>query len=449
MIQHIPIDKLHPHPDNPRKDLGDLTELVESIKAQGVLQNLTVVELDKYEKGYYRVVIGHRRLEAAKMAGLTELPCVVSTMDYKTQIATMLLENMQRNDLTPYEQAKGFQLLLDFGDSIQTISERTGFSETTVRRRVKLLELDENKFLQSLERGGTMADYIKLNEIEDIEARNKVLESIGTSNFKWELDRALEAQERAARKAALIAELDEWATPIDDATAREKQLKYVANFWRFMKDDDFEKPTDADSVEYFYAVNDYNINLYRVRLPDDEQTSRAIEDDRYEKMRELGRKLEEVTGRAYKLRFNFVKEYPGLKKHAKDIMDFLLRSLLLDDYCDFDQENLLELLGIERPEEPEDDENWKEPSTYDLIKDEYAAHPERVMLAVAWCASGDSFSEGYFTRNYSNYTYEHFGNETLNLVYDFLQKLGYEMSDEEKALRDGTHELFSRKDTDG
>ena len=115
-IVPIPLDMLEPHPDNPRKELGDLTELADSIKTNGIMQNLTVVASPDSNK--YRVVIGHRRMAAAKLAGLTELPCVVSDMDHKEQVATMLAENMQRSDLTAIEQAEGSVLLrlavLDF-----------------------------------------------------------------------------------------------------------------------------------------------------------------------------------------------------------------------------------------------------------------------------------------------------------------------------------------------
>lgn len=104
-INNISIDKLVHHPNNPREDVGDITELTESIKANGIMQNLTVVP----HEDFYWVVIGNRRLAAAKAAGLKELPCVVSDMDVATQQATMLLENMQRIDLTLYEQAHGFQ----------------------------------------------------------------------------------------------------------------------------------------------------------------------------------------------------------------------------------------------------------------------------------------------------------------------------------------------------
>lgn len=104
----LPVDRLHPHPDNPRKALGDLTELAESIKANGIFQNLTVVP-DDPTSSYttFTVIIGHRRLAAAKLAGLTSVPCVITEMSPDEQVATMLAENMQRNDLSVYEQAIG------------------------------------------------------------------------------------------------------------------------------------------------------------------------------------------------------------------------------------------------------------------------------------------------------------------------------------------------------
>lgn len=131
MIQMISIADLHPHKDNPRKDLGDLSELTESIKVNGIFQNLTVTPRPE---GGYTVIIGHRRMEAAKLAGLTELPCAVVDMDERTQLSTMLLENMQRSDLTTYEQAQGFQLMFDLGMSAEEISDKSGFAVSTVKK---------------------------------------------------------------------------------------------------------------------------------------------------------------------------------------------------------------------------------------------------------------------------------------------------------------------------
>jgi len=185
-IHMIPVRRLIHHPENPRKDLGDLTELADSIKANGVMQNLTVVPdlMDGIDTGRYRVVIGNRRLEAAKMAGLEELPCVISDMDHKAQIATMLMENMQRTDLTVYEQAQGFQMMMDLGFTPEEISGKTGFSETTVRRRLKMAELDKDTFEKACGKQITMDDLDKLSQIKSVKQRNALLKKYGESDYR-------------------------------------------------------------------------------------------------------------------------------------------------------------------------------------------------------------------------------------------------------------------------
>ena len=105
MIQDIAIEQLDIHPQNVRKVYTDIDELAESIKARGVMQNLTVVP-NPDKKDHYLVVIGNRRLTAARKAGLKTMPCSVVEMTEKEQISTMLLENMQRSDISVSEQAK-------------------------------------------------------------------------------------------------------------------------------------------------------------------------------------------------------------------------------------------------------------------------------------------------------------------------------------------------------
>ena len=138
-IKMIPIKNLLHHPDNPRKDIGDISELTDSIRKNGIMQNLTVVP----DSGRLLVLIGNRRLEAAKAAGLKYLPCkIVEGLSKVEQVGIMLEENMQRNDLTIIEQAQGFQLMLDFGETVESIAKRTGFSKQTVNHRLKIAELD-------------------------------------------------------------------------------------------------------------------------------------------------------------------------------------------------------------------------------------------------------------------------------------------------------------------
>lgn len=148
-LVYLSVDLIEPHPDNPRKNLGDLAELSDSIKQNGILQNLTVVP---QEGGGYRALIGHRRLAAAKMAGLTEVPCVIVEMSQKEQLGVMFAENVQRADLTPYEQAECLQMMIDLGETAASVARQTGLSEATVSRRLRLLKLDKKKFDQAQNR---------------------------------------------------------------------------------------------------------------------------------------------------------------------------------------------------------------------------------------------------------------------------------------------------------
>jgi ParB family chromosome partitioning protein len=119
-IIYLNRSQLEPHPDNPRKDLGDLEELRESIREHGIMQNLTVIPTDDTLE-HFRILIGHRRF-AASEGILTELPCVmVEDLTDREQVGIMLMENMQRTDLTYIEQAHGFQLMLDLGDNAPTV----------------------------------------------------------------------------------------------------------------------------------------------------------------------------------------------------------------------------------------------------------------------------------------------------------------------------------------
>lgn len=172
--------QLEPHPDNPRKDLGDLTELRESIRQNGIMQNLTVIPTDDTLE-HFRILIGHRRF-AASEGIVNELPCViVEDLTDREQVGIMLCENLQRNDLTFYEQGQGFQMMLDLGDTIDEISEKTGFSKSTVKHRVEIAKLpkkaiEDNKFQL------TIGDLIELEKVTDVKKREKILSDAWDSN---------------------------------------------------------------------------------------------------------------------------------------------------------------------------------------------------------------------------------------------------------------------------
>lgn len=447
-IVNIPVNMIYPHPDNPRKDLGDLSELVESIKINGIMQNLTVVQ----NGDRYRVLIGHRRLAAAKLAGLAEVPCVITEKTPQEQIGIMLVENMQRTDLTTYEQAQGFQMMLNMGESVESISEKVGFSQSTVRRRVKLLDLDEEKFRKAEARGGTLFDYAELDKIESPELKNEVLDSIGTANFRDALKRAIAKEKHAHRMAEWEKQAKTFATEIKERDRVGKSfvpMDFVRNYDRWDADNvEVKKPDDADDVKYYYIVHSDQIDLYRKH-----QEHVETEEDRQRKEKQAAydrkeNELAEITERHFSIRYEFICDFSAAKKNILPICSFAAKRLF--DKCassyynrPFDQEILIELLDLDVDEDSEDDAVW------DALNAKLSKETEYAFLALAYAIS-DSDDNGYWGRewNYDKHCWElqHKENDELDQLYKLLVSLGYEMSDEEKAMQNGTHELLRQEE---
>lgn len=435
MINNIDVLKLLPHPDNPRKDIGDITELAASIQSQGILQNLTVVP-HADGGGFYTVIIGHRRLAAAKLAGLTFVPCAISDMDPKQQVATMLLENIQRNDLTILEQAHGFQMLLDFGESVDDVARRTGFSDATIRRRVKLLELDADKFKASVARGATLQDYAELDKIKDSERKNEVLEAVGTDNFQWSLKQAIDQESRDFVKPIMIKEIEQFAEQVDDPASK---VMNHCRYYAYRADFQIQKPDDAGKRKYFFCVGKHGIDLY-VEFSR-KQNYQGLDRQQLDELKNRRQHLNEIEERAFELRRQFVKEYAGAKKHAGLIMKFAIQAFMVADGWTCHDEDIIEFLEIDPPSSPDADDDSL---TFDSLASEFNISPERTLLCVAYACVAAERQNGYHL-----YNCEYNPNGRLDAIYDCLIKLGYQMSDEERALRDGTHELYVREDNDG
>ena len=135
----LPVDKIHPNPQQPRTEIGDLTELTASVKEQGVLEPLLV---RPNNDGTWMIIAGERRWRAANAAGLTELPCVEMTIDDNSLAEIALIENMQRKDLTVWEEADGLANLKErFQYNNEQIAKKIGKSRTTVTEALTLANL--------------------------------------------------------------------------------------------------------------------------------------------------------------------------------------------------------------------------------------------------------------------------------------------------------------------
>jgi len=477
-LTYLPVSELYPHPDNPRKNVDDLEELAASIKANGVLQNLTVikghymtmdewVEIAKQEgvskemakatfpeenfvPGGYTVIIGHRRLAASKLAGLTEVPCTIANMSEKEQIQTMLLENMQRKDLKVYEEAQGFQMLLDFGDTVDEVSEKSGFSSTTIRRRVKLTELDQRKLKEVVDsRQIPLGDFEKLAQIEDAEERNKLLDVIGTSEFGWKLNGAVNRQ--AMQKC--MPDVTKWL--------KENKINKIPSGkeWdsQYSKQGDWEDYKIMDwpaalkkigklkeGKKYFYSIEDSTCKLKLYLYTPTERVKRTQEEIEEEKR--IAKAWEYLDRKAYEMyekRKAFIEGLTVTTKNEKAILHgALLRTMAASfHYVYYNNANFYPLLGIEY------DPNTYESSKWEELFAGYWKNNKENLAKLVYLTWGDSEKNGPTENGYRRAWPEWKKNKILSPLYDWLVSLGYEMSQMEKDLVSGKAKIYE-KDSD-
>src|SRR5207244_11783659 len=136
----IPIDKLAPNPLQPRVEIGDLSELVLSIKEKGVLEPLLVRPSDV--GGRFMIISGERRYRASMEVGLTEVPCIEMDVDDRAVAEISLIENLQRKDLTPFEEAEGLMVLVErFGYTHEEVARKIGKSRSSVTEALTIATL--------------------------------------------------------------------------------------------------------------------------------------------------------------------------------------------------------------------------------------------------------------------------------------------------------------------
>jgi len=148
----IPIGKIRPNPDQPRKNIGDIRDLADSIREKGVLEPLLVRYIPR-EDSYY-IISGERRYHAAQAAGLHELPCIEKIADEAETLELALIENLQRKDLTPFEEADGLQRLADqFDYTHDDIAKKIGRARSSVTETMSLRLIPDDVRRACIEKG--------------------------------------------------------------------------------------------------------------------------------------------------------------------------------------------------------------------------------------------------------------------------------------------------------
>ena len=467
-ITEVRIDEIYPHPDNPRTDLGDLSELTESIKKNGVMQNLTVIpghaltpeeneklvhryweDLDdgirdkincQWSEEGYTSLIGHRRLAAAKEAGLETVPCRILTgIDKKQQIMIMLEENMQRNDLTVIEQAQTFQQLTLFGETEASIAEKTGFSRSTVRHRLQIAKLDKGLLHRKQQDNFqlSLTDLYELERIRDVKTRNEILELCKTpGEIKWRVDTKVNEIIRETNKAEIIMLLE--AAGIKPVPQKERNNFLWYGGWEklaeyeLMKDPPGEIHIQDHGGEIRYCDESRYITVKEKKKQEKkEKTKKEIEAERIQANMKQAKKLMEAmrTDREAFLQKVYAGEYkPNLKKLP--LIEEALWNCLVGFGSGIYDTYLRDALFKGEAITPE-------------IKQKIRETPMDIqMLALVQRSSGFNSMMEYGGR------YNTAEAETFRQFYAVLGMYGFTLTDPaHMALLDGTSELYNRRDT--
>lgn len=442
LLTTLHVSDIKPHPDNPRKDLGDLEELEESIKKNGIMQNLTVVPVDEDNPDKYICLIGHRRLAAAKAAGLYQVPArIVFGLSHKDQVGIMLEENMQRNDLTIVEQAQGFQMMLDLGETEESIAEKTGFSRTTVHHRLQLAKLDQKELKRRQDDEGfqlSLKDLYALEKVKDINKRNEILKGAFSSNeIRRQAENAERDEKRELTAAAILKQIPE-AKPIPKS---ETNWKWSGK-WDVIIEIDLNNPQKEIALDLEdgevprYAIT-YG-SLYIV-VPKRKSAKETEIDEKEKELKRRKKAFKELCQKYDEDRKLFADGIADGSYKADAPDEEIQRKCweyIFEHYVGVDKSGLWEYL--------------KGYSWWDLKTEEAKQEareelldlgPTVLMVTAVLRNAGDGSAMFGWRGNFEN------GGRTdeQKRAYEILGLYGYQMSEEERQMLDGTHELYSKE----
>ena len=191
----IPLDQIMPNPDQPRKDMGDLSSLASSIREQGIIEPIIV---NKMGPGYL-IISGERRFHASTMVGLEKVPCIVKNLDKNQILEIALVENLQRKDLHPFEEADGFRdLFKNFNYTHDHIAKKLGKSRSSVTETLTLANLSGDVREAALTANITAKTMLlSVARLDTVEEQLLLIEQIAQGAGRDEVRRKSKKQDRA------------------------------------------------------------------------------------------------------------------------------------------------------------------------------------------------------------------------------------------------------------
>ena len=252
----LSVKNLEPNPDQPRVEIGDLTELTESIREKGVLEPI-LVKPDK--QGSWMIIAGERRWRAAQLAGLREVPCIELDLDEKSVAEVALIENLQRKDLTIWEEADGLAFLSEkFGHTHQEIASKISKSRSSVTESLTIAGLPDS--IRRKCRNADISAKSTLLEVArqfDETAMHKFLDDFinrGKTKTSDKNKKQTSASEKSSRKSETFADKKE---KISEKSFGEKQVyRYESAEQEFNLEIIFKDKTEYDDKDLLLALKE-------------------------------------------------------------------------------------------------------------------------------------------------------------------------------------------------
>jgi len=358
-IEEVAVGRLKVAEDNVRMEVGDVGELAQSIKSGGVLQPLIVRE------GDYLVVAGARRLAAAKMAGLKVVPVIARQFTEQERLETMIVENAQREDLTPIEEANAYKRLVDLGLTQREIATRVGRAQGTIAKRLALLALPE-KVQKEVDSGGiTLPDAAELAKLKD---DPKLVAKLAKSNpngygrsISQKVGEEVAKRQKDKERAARVAELKKqgvnvvdaktdaygYSVQLPDGMAEVKAQTYNKN------DVEMDPKKHAKLDCHAIAVNPHSLKEIAVCTNPKAHPSRADQLKAEEQKRQAeAKQREEAFDKLTERRRQFVRELIAARPDKDAVLELVFAVLIYDGsrYYGNDEDAAmltLDLLGID------------------------------------------------------------------------------------------------------
>lgn len=433
-IYEVDAGRIVPHPDNPRKELGDLSELTASVRANGIMQDITVMPgnclTDPPEEqeatagdvgaGMFVMLMGHRRLAAFKEAfpGGGKVCRIVYGLSRAEQVGMMMEENMHREDLTVPEQIESFQLMLDLGETVASVAKKTGFSETTVRRRIA--NADAVDGIRSCGFQLTVGDMDALAGLPEKEKMD-ILKRAGDSR---QLKAMVEQKEREIKREADIETI---ISKLKAAGA----LEYDGDGWyrleavesiQIDRSEEFEP--DFDGECYFKRPDRWDWWIYVKKEPE-EKPEDNTENEARARREEAKRRLDGLNDIIADKMEAFIAGILAEKYRSENTDVENLRRKIFGNSTYLDAEDVVALYG-------EDEE--------DALEQLAKSGERELLIANAWIFLEEQFVswDGSLDRDAA---------ENVKWICGILEEYGFPpLDEEERQALDGTHPAYEELD---